>query len=94
MTKQAKSQTQINNDRVTVTLWRFAPGEETGHHRHGHDYVIVPLTDGRLRADSADGTGFFDMKMGESYARPKGVEHNIINAGDDACSFIEIELKQ
>ena len=26
---------QIDNDRVTVTEWRFPPGAETGWHRHG-----------------------------------------------------------
>jgi hypothetical protein len=28
---------QIDNDRVIVTEWRFAPGTDTGHHVHGHD---------------------------------------------------------
>ena len=41
----------IDDDRFNVTEWRFAPGAETGWHRHGHDYVIVPLTDGTLHLD-------------------------------------------
>ena len=40
---------QIDNDRVIVTEWRFAPGADTGHHVHGHDYVVVPMTTGILR---------------------------------------------
>jgi len=31
---QATSIAQVNNDRVIVTEWRFAPGAETGHHVH------------------------------------------------------------
>ena len=34
---QAVPTTQIDNERVIVTEWRFAPGAETGWHRHGHD---------------------------------------------------------
>ena len=40
--------TQIDNGRVRVTEWRFAPGAATGHHQHRHDYVVVPMTTGKL----------------------------------------------
>jgi mannose-6-phosphate isomerase-like protein (cupin superfamily) len=30
---------------------------------------------------------------GQSYERPPGAEHNVVNAGPDAFSFVEIELK-
>ena len=33
------------------------------------------------------------LKKGGSYARRKGVEHNVINKGLSEVSFIEIELK-
>jgi quercetin dioxygenase-like cupin family protein len=39
---KATSLVQVQNDRVIVTEWRFAPGAETGHHVHPHDYVVVP----------------------------------------------------
>jgi hypothetical protein len=29
----------------------------------------------------------------QTYARPEGVEHNIVNPGDEEFRFIEIELK-
>ena len=45
MTGSAKATVFIDNERVIVTEYRFAPGDNTGWHRHGHDYVIVPLTD-------------------------------------------------
>ena len=37
---------QLDNERVRVTEWRFAPGAATGWHRHEHDYVVVPMTTG------------------------------------------------
>ncbi|HCG30209.1 MAG TPA: cupin, partial [Chloroflexi bacterium] len=37
---------QIENERVIVTEWRFAPGAHTGWHRHEYDYVVVPMTTG------------------------------------------------
>jgi mannose-6-phosphate isomerase-like protein (cupin superfamily) len=33
------------------------------------------------------------VHVGQSYARPVGVEHNIVNAGEDGFAFVEIELK-
>jgi quercetin dioxygenase-like cupin family protein len=35
---KATSHPQIDNARVVVTGWRFAPGAQTGHHVHAHDY--------------------------------------------------------
>ena len=84
---------QIENERVIVTEWRFAPGAETGWHRHGHDYVVVPLLDGRLQIEDGKETRLADMTAGASYARPVGVEHNVINANDFEFAFVEIEIK-
>jgi quercetin dioxygenase-like cupin family protein len=47
----ATASIQVENERVIVTEWRFAPGAETGRHVHAHDYVVVPLTTGVLRLD-------------------------------------------
>ena len=30
-------------------------GAETGHHRHGYDYVVVPMTSGPLRLQTPAG---------------------------------------
>ena len=38
-----------------VTEWRFAPGAETGWHRHGHDYIVVVLTAGKLMQETTNG---------------------------------------
>ena len=40
----AKSDVQVDTAEVRVTEWRLAPGSATGHHIHGMDYVIVPVT--------------------------------------------------
>ena len=56
MTRPAAVATvQVDNERVIVTEWRFAPGAETGWHRHGYDYVVVPQTTGQLLLETRDG---------------------------------------
>jgi beta-alanine degradation protein BauB len=91
---RATSTLQIDNDRVRVTEWRFAPGAATGWHRHGYDYVVVPMTSGRLLLEGDNGTQPSELVAGRSYARPAGVEHDVINANDYELVFVEIELKQ
>jgi quercetin dioxygenase-like cupin family protein len=84
---------QIDNDRVRVTEWRFAPGAETGYHRHGFDYVVVPMTTGTLLVETPQGEVRSPLRAGVSYARLTGVEHNVVNANDFEFAFVEIELK-
>ena len=91
---KATSQLQVETDRAIVTEWRFAPGAETGHHVHAHDYVVVPLTTGTLRLEEPEGVRDVQLQAGASYARPKGVAHNVINANAFEFRFIEIELKE
>lgn len=89
----ARSELQIDDERVRVTLWRFPPGTATGWHRHELDYVIVPLTTGALTLDEPEGQRVAELVAGGSYNRPAGVEHNVINAGASEFAFVEIELK-
>lgn len=84
----------VDDELLRITEWRFAPGTRTGHHRHEYDYVVVPLTDGLLRLESAQGTTHFELKAGRSYARRAGVEHDVINAGPAELAFVEIEHKR
>ena len=90
---QAVATVQINDARVIVTEWRFAPGAETGWHRHGHDYVVVPMTNGELLLEMHDGNRTAPLVMGKSYNRQVGVEHNVINNTDHEVVFVEIEIK-
>ncbi len=84
---------QVDNDRVKVTEWRFAPGAETGWHRHGYDYVVVPMTTGSLLLDDGKEQRRAGLTAGRSYYRPVGVEHNVINANEHEFAFVEIEFK-
>lgn len=91
---QAVPTVQIDNERVRVTEWRFAPGAETGFHVHEMDYVVVPSADGRLKLVSPEGEeSYAELKRGVSYFRKAGVHHNVVNASDGEYAFIEIELK-
>jgi beta-alanine degradation protein BauB len=84
---------QIDNPRVRVTQWRFAPGAETRWHRHAHDYVVVPMTTGKLMIVDNDGAWHSNLTAGVSYTRQIGVEHNVINDNDFEFVFLEIEMK-
>ncbi|PZW86290.1 MULTISPECIES: cupin domain-containing protein [unclassified Pseudomonas] len=84
---------QVNTEEVIVTEWRFAPGAETGRHLHGHDYVVVPMTDGTLLLETPEGEKLAPLVAGQSYFRKAGVEHNVVNASDHEVVFIEAELK-
>jgi len=84
---------QVENPRVKVTEWRFSPGAATGWHRHAYDYVVVPMTTGRLQLEDGKETHFASLTAGRSYYRPIGVEHDVINANDYEFVFVEVEFK-
>jgi beta-alanine degradation protein BauB len=87
-----KTDRQIENDRVRVTRHRMVPGAHTGRHRHAHDYVIVPVTDGRMRLVEGGRESTAELAAGVAYFRAAGVEHDVINGGDQDLIFVEIEL--
>jgi quercetin dioxygenase-like cupin family protein len=94
MTVRAKPTVFIDNERVRVTEWRFAPGAATGWHRHAMDYVVVPMTSGALELVGPDGAHTrAELSKGVPYFRNAGVEHDVINANPYEFAFIEIELK-
>ena len=84
---------QIDNDRVIVTEWCFPPKGETGWHKHAYDYVVIPEQDGQLKIVTAEGESYAQLTAGQSYYRPAGIEHNVINANDYDFAFVEVELK-
>ena len=91
---QAVPRSILENERVAITEWRFAPGAETGWHRHAFDYTVVPMTTGALLLEEPGGTErMAPLRVGEPYFRNAGVEHNVVNANPSEFVFIEIELK-
>jgi beta-alanine degradation protein BauB len=86
------SQCQIENGRTRVTRYRLTPGASIGMHRHAHDYVIVPITSGRLRISEAGTESVAELRSGIAYFRSAGVEHDVGNAGTDDMIFVEVEI--
>ena len=88
-----KSTAKVETNRVRVTEWQLPPGDETGHHTHEYDYVVVPLTGGELTIVDAEGkSSVFITGPGDAYARPQGVAHNVRNLSGQEVRFTEIEL--
>ena len=85
----------VENARSIATEWRFTPGAETGWHRHGHDYLVVPMTTGHLMLEEPGGVSrTVELTTGKPYFREEGVEHNVVNASPHEFVFIEIEMKR
>ena len=84
----------IDNAVTRVTEWRFAVGAATGWHRHEYDYVVVPMTTGKLRIVDANDELVAELTECVPYYRQIGVEHDVINVNDFAFCFIEIEFKE
>ena len=84
----------IENAQTRVTEWRFpGRGDNTGWHRHAHDYVVVPLFDGALTLREPGGVEReARLNNGVPYFRQSGVEHDVVNANDFEIAFIEIEF--
>ena len=91
---QATHEILVDDHRVRVTRWDFAPGAETGWHRHGLDYVVTTLTPcSFLLEEPGGGSRRVEMGAGAAYSRGEGVEHNVVNGGREPMSFVEVELK-
>ena len=91
---QATATVLVDDDRVRVTRFDFAPGAETGWHVHRHDYVVTAVTDCAFLLEEPSGaTREADVKAGDAYRRSEGVEHNVVNRGPKPMTFVETELK-
>ena len=90
----AQPSTNIDDDRVRITTWTFQDGENTGHHRHEYDYVVVPITGGTFDVLETDGsTREMIQQAAVAYAGRAGTEHDVINRSGDTAVFVEVELK-
>jgi quercetin dioxygenase-like cupin family protein len=85
---------RIDNEQVRVTEWRFAPGATTGFHRHEYDYIVVPLSTGRLTSSGPAGDSVAELTAGLPYFREAGLEHDVRNDNVHEFTFVEIELKR
>jgi quercetin dioxygenase-like cupin family protein len=94
MPRAAGATVQVDTAEVRVTEWRLPVGSAIGHHRHAHDYVVVPLTDGVLTVVSASGSAQSPIQAGRSYFRKAGVEHDVRNETAQPIVFVEIEIKR
>lgn len=92
MNEKAKATQFIDNSITRVTEWRFPPGAATGWHRHEHDYVVVPMTSGKLKLVSHEAEQVVELTSGVPYFKKKGVEHDVININEYEFVFIETEF--
>jgi len=83
----------LDDSVVRITRWDFEPGADTGHHVHGMGYVVVPMTDCHFLLEEPNGNREAKIAKGAAYRREAGMEHNVVNAGSEFMSFIEIEYK-
>ena len=85
---------EIDNNKVKVSKFTLSPKGSTGFHVHTLDYVIIPITDGKLKLINKNKKETYaTLKAGDPYFRKKGVEHNVINIGSKTITFIEVEIK-
>ena len=76
-----------------MTEWRFKPYAATGFHKHELDFVITPMTDGKLLLKGLDGDSYAELKAGIPYFKEAGIEHDVINDNALEFIFLETELK-
>ncbi|MDJ1159181.1 cupin domain-containing protein [Chelatococcus sp. SYSU_G07232] len=84
---------QQDDASVRITRWDFAPGAVTGWHRHGWPYFVIMLTDGILRIHDGRAAADVPLSAGQSYMRPAGIEHDVMNGSAHPIAFVEIEIK-
>ena len=91
----ARFQTSTDDAHVRITTWTFEDGQDTGHHVHEYDYVVVPITGGTFEISEPDGTmREMTQQTAVPYLGRAGTEHNVINRSGRTATFVEIELKR
>jgi beta-alanine degradation protein BauB len=79
--------------RVRVTQWAFdRQGASTGEHQHEYEYIVVPVTGGRLLVITEDGEDEMVQSQGIPYSGSAGTRHTVISAAPGPVVFVEIEL--
>ncbi|WP_225773542.1 cupin domain-containing protein [Inquilinus sp. Marseille-Q2685] len=85
---------QQDDDTVRITRWDFEPGAATGWHQHGHPYFVVMLRAGTLRIHNGEDETAVPLAEGQSYMRPAGIRHDVMNGSPHPIAFVEIEIKR
>jgi beta-alanine degradation protein BauB len=85
---------QLDDDSVRITRWDFQPGAVTGWHSHGWPYFVVMLVAGTLRVHNGTEVTDVPLAQGQSYRRPSGIQHDVMNGSDYPIAFVEIEVKK
>ena len=84
---------QEDNARVRITRWDFEPGAATGWHEHAWPYAVVMVIGGTLAIHDGTAVSHVPIETGQSYTRPAGITHDVMNATDHPMAFVEIEMK-
>jgi len=88
----ASGEIQIDNGIFRVTKWTIEPGGQIPMHMHEYDYVVVPLVSDTMLITNANGSELrAELRIGQSYTRPAGIEHSVANPGTAPIAFIETE---
>ncbi len=85
---------QQDDGTVRITRWEFEPGAVTGWHEHGWPYFVVMLVAGTLRVHNGTDVADVPLEKGQSYMRPAGIKHDVMNGSPHPIAFVEIEVKQ
>lgn len=85
---------QRDDEDLRITRWDFAPGAATGWHQHGWPYFVIMLIGGVLRVHNGQTVSETSLVQGQTYDRPPGIEHDVMNGSDHPIAFVEIEIKR
>jgi mannose-6-phosphate isomerase-like protein (cupin superfamily) len=56
--------------------------------------LVVMLTDATMKIDDGTKETEVPLAAGQSYRRPAGVEHDVMNGSPHPIAFVEIEIKR
>ena len=80
------------NYQTIIGLSEIGPNKSSGRQSHpGPEGGYVLEGTGSI---AVDGKPLLSLKAGQSYRRPSGVEHDVMNGSPHPIAFIEIEIKR
>jgi beta-alanine degradation protein BauB len=89
----AERTVQLDDDRVRVSEWRFAPDAATGATRTSSTPSPSACSRASWTSTTASGRTMTEPKATGSDVRPAGVEHDVVDQNGHELAFVEIELK-